>query len=82
MQLASNCYELHCYVSNFIYNNHFLANFEMSQSLPFIMNMFLSNFWRSLEMPLINCETKTTQRPKGLFRTTMQIGSNERETHM
>ena len=39
MQLSSNFYELHCYVSNSIYNNQFLANFEMSQSLAFLMNM-------------------------------------------
>ena len=26
-------------MSNFIYNNQFLANFEMPQSLPFLMNM-------------------------------------------
>ena len=38
-QLPSNFYELHCYNSNFIYNNQFSANFEMSQSLPFLMNM-------------------------------------------
>ena len=38
-QLFSNFYELYCEVSNFIYNNQFLANFEMSQSLPFLMNM-------------------------------------------
>ena len=32
-------YELLCYVSNFIYNNQFLADLEMSQRLPFLMNM-------------------------------------------
>ena len=42
MQLSSNFYELHCYVSNFIHNNQFLGNFEMSQSLPVLMNMFIS----------------------------------------
>ena len=41
MQLSSNFYKLHCYMSNCIFNNQFLANFEMSQSLPFLMNMFL-----------------------------------------
>ena len=37
MQLSSNFHTLHYYESNFIYNwpNLFLANFEMSQSLPF-----------------------------------------------
>ena len=39
MQLSYNFYELYSYVYNFIYNNHFLANFEMSQGLPFLMNM-------------------------------------------
>ena len=38
MQLSSNVYELHCHISNFICNNQFLANFEMSQSFPFLMN--------------------------------------------
>ena len=27
---------------NFIYYNQFLANFEMSQSLPFLMNMSIT----------------------------------------
>ena len=39
MQLSSNFYELHCYLSNFIYINQFLAHFGMLQSLPFLMNM-------------------------------------------
>ena len=39
MQLSSNFYDLHCYGSDFIYNNQFLANFEMSQSLHFLMNI-------------------------------------------
>ena len=42
MQLSSNFYELQCYISNFIYNNQFLANVEMSQSLLFLMNMSTS----------------------------------------
>ena len=42
MQLSNNFYEMHCYVYNFISNNQFLANFEMSQSLPFLTNMPLS----------------------------------------
>ena len=33
MQLSGNLYELHSYVSNFIYNNQFLANFKTPQSL-------------------------------------------------
>ena len=41
MQLSNNFYELYCYGSNFVYNNQFLANFEMSESLPFSMNMSL-----------------------------------------
>ena len=39
MQLSNNFYELHCYVYSFICNNQFLANFVMSQSLLFLMNM-------------------------------------------
>ena len=39
MMLSRNFYEFHCCLSNFIYNNQFLANFEMSQSLPFLMNI-------------------------------------------
>ena len=42
MQLSSSFYDPHCYVSEFIHNNQFLANFEMSQNLPFLMNMSLS----------------------------------------
>ena len=38
MQLSRNFYELHCYVSDFICNNQFLANFE---ELAFLMNMSL-----------------------------------------
>ena len=30
---------MNCVISNFIYNNQFLANSEMSQSLSFLMNM-------------------------------------------
>ena len=39
MHLSSNFYKLHCYARNIICNNEFLANFEMSQSFPFLMNM-------------------------------------------
>ena len=42
MQLSSSFYDPHFYVSEFIHNNQFLANFEMSQNLPFLMNMSLS----------------------------------------
>ena len=35
MQLPSNFNELHCQVSNFIYNNQFLANFGKSQFVFF-----------------------------------------------
>ena len=41
MQLSNNFYELYCYGSTFVYNKQFLANFEMSESLPFSMNMSL-----------------------------------------
>ena len=47
MQLSNNVYELHCYVSNFVYNNQFLAKFEMSQSLPFLMNMYVHNVFKT-----------------------------------
>ena len=41
MQLSSKFYKLHCYVSNFIYNNQFLANFEMSQKYLWVHLMFV-----------------------------------------
>ena len=42
--IISNFYELHCYIYNFIDNNPFLANFEMSQSLLFLMKMSSRTF--------------------------------------
>ena len=43
MQLSSNFYELHYYVSNFINNNQFLTNFEMSQLAFFIEHAHMEN---------------------------------------
>ena len=36
---SNNFYDLHCYGSDYIYNNQFLANSEMSQNIPFLMNI-------------------------------------------
>ena len=44
MQLFSNFYELYCYISNFIHNDQFLANFEMSELAFFNEHVHL-NFW-------------------------------------
>ena len=35
MQLSNNFYELHCYISDFIYNSQFFANFECLRACIF-----------------------------------------------
>ena len=66
MQLSSSFYELHCYVTNFFYNNQFLAHFEMSQSLPFLVSM--SCYINMLSYDNNNkCRKITTLSKQGFF---------------